>query len=155
MSDLTHIGGDGKARMVDIGEKPVTARTATASGFIRMAPATVTAVSDNAIAKGDVLGIARVAGIMAAKRTAGLIPLCHDVGLSLVDVSFDVSSDGIAVAATASVHGRTGVEMEALVAATGALLTIYDMTKAIDRTMEIGAVRLEEKTGGRSGDWTR
>jgi cyclic pyranopterin phosphate synthase len=157
MSDLTHVDAEGRARMVDIGEKPETARTASAEGFIRMTVETLNAIEQNALSKGDALAAARIAGIMAAKKTAELIPLCHPIALTDVgvDLEADRSLPGLRVTAWASTRGRTGVEMEALTAVTVALLTIYDMAKALDRGMEISGVRLTEKRGGRSGDWKR
>jgi cyclic pyranopterin monophosphate synthase len=146
---------EGRARMVDVGDKPVTARTATASGFVRMAAATVQAIRGHRTPKGDPLEVARLAGIMAAKRTAELIPLCHPLPLSHADVQLDVSDDGIKITATARTDGKTGVEMEALTAAAVAALTLYDMCKAMDKAMEITDIRLESKTGGRSGDYNR
>ena len=152
---LTHIGGDGSARMVDVSDKPVTERTAAAAGSVRMAAATLAAIAAGDAKKGDVVATARLAGIMAAKRTADLIPLCHP--LALTQVSVDIVPDdalpGLRVTATARLSGRTGVEMEALTAVSVACLTIYDMAKAMDRDMVIGDIRLVEKTGGRSGDW--
>jgi cyclic pyranopterin phosphate synthase len=157
MSDLTHIDAEGRARMVDVGEKAETARTASAEGFIRMTLETLDAIAQNALSKGDALAAARIAGIMAAKRTAELIPLCHPIALTDagVDLEEDRSLPGLHVTAWASTRGRTGVEMEALAAVTVALLTIYDMAKALDRGMEISGVRVTEKRGGRSGDWKR
>ena len=157
MSDLTHVDAEGRARMVDVGEKPETARTASAEGFIRMTVETLDAIEQNALSKGDALATARIAGIMAAKRTAELIPLCHPIALTDfgVDLEADRSLPGLRVTAWASTRGRTGVEMEALAAVTVALLTIYDMAKALDRGMEISGVRVTEKRGGRSGDWKR
>jgi cyclic pyranopterin phosphate synthase len=157
MSDLTHVDAEGRARMVDVGEKPETARTASAEGFIRMTVETLDAIEQNALSKGDALAAARIAGIMAAKRTAELIPLCHPIALTDVGVDLepDRSLPGLRVTAWASTRGRTGVEMEALAAVTVALLTIYDMAKALDRGMEISGVRVTEKRGGRSGDWKR
>ena len=157
MSDLTHVDAEGRARMVDVGEKPETARTASAEGFIRMTVETLDAIEQNALSKGDALAAARIAGIMAAKRTAELIPLCHPIALTDVgvDLEADRSLPGLRVTAWASTRGRTGVEMEALAAVTVALLTIYDMAKALDRGMEISGVRVTEKRGGRSGDWKR
>lgn len=153
---LSHVDPDGKARMVDVSAKPVTVRTARAAGAIRMAPATLAAIQANTLAKGDVLGVARVAGIMAAKRTAELIPLCHPLPLDDVQVALapDPALPGIRVEASARTTARTGIEMEAIVAATIALVTVYDMAKAVDRGMTIGEVRLLEKTGGSHGDWT-
>jgi cyclic pyranopterin phosphate synthase len=143
--------------MVDVGEKPETARTASAEGFIRMTLETLDAIEQNALSKGDALAAARIAGIMAAKRTAELIPLCHPIALTDVgvDLAADRSLPGLRVTAWASTRGRTGIEMEALAAVTVALLTIYDMAKALDRGMEISGVRVTEKRGGRSGDWKR
>ena len=143
--------------MVDVGAKSDTARTARAEGSIRMSAQALAAVESNAVAKGDVIAVARVAGIMAAKKTAELIPLCHPLPLTDagVDIEIDRALPGLRVTAWASTHGKTGVEMEALTAASVALLTIYDMAKAIDRAMEISGVRLTEKRGGKSGDWTR
>jgi cyclic pyranopterin phosphate synthase len=157
MSDLTHVDAEGRARMVDVGEKPETARTASAEGFITMTVETLDAIEQNALSKGDALAVARIAGIMAAKRTAELIPLCHPIALTDVgvDLEADRSLPGLRVTAWASTRGRTGVEMEALAAVTVALLTIYDMAKALDREMEISGVRVTEKRGGRSGDWKR
>lgn len=152
---LTHIDEEGRARMVDVGEKPVTTRTAEASGFVKMAAATVTAVREGRTPKGDPLEAARLAGIMAAKRTAELIPLCHPLPLNHADVQLEVRDDGIAIIATARTDSKTGVEMEALTAASIAALTIYDMCKAIDKAMVISDIRLESKTGGRSGDYKR
>jgi cyclic pyranopterin monophosphate synthase len=152
---LTHMDDEGRARMVDVGDKPVTTRTASASGFVRMAAATVAAIREHRTPKGDPLEIARLAGIMAAKRTAELIPLCHPLPLTHADVQLDVRDDGIQITATARTDGKTGVEMEALTAAAVAALTLYDMCKAIDKAMEITDIRLESKTGGRSGDYQR
>lgn len=154
MSPLTHLDEDGAARMVDVSAKAVTARAATAEGRITMLPATLAAIRDGAVAKGDVLAVARIAGIMAAKRTADLIPLCHPLPLSGVEVSLELEEHGVRITATARTTHTTGVEMEALSAVSVALLTIYDMAKAIDRGMTISGVRLLAKSGGRSGDWT-
>jgi cyclic pyranopterin phosphate synthase len=157
MTDLTHLDAEGRARMVDVGAKPETARTARAEGSISMTAETLDAITRNTVAKGDVMAAARIAGVMAAKRTPDLIPLCHPTSLTDagVDIEADPSLPGLRVRAWASTTGRTGVEMEALTAVSVALLTIYDMAKAIDRGMEIGGVRLTEKSGGRSGDWKR
>jgi cyclic pyranopterin phosphate synthase len=152
---LTHTDEEGRARMVDVGDKPVTTRTAVASGFVRMARATVEAVREHRTPKGDPLEVARLAGIMAAKRTFELIPLCHTLSINHADVDVDLRDDGIALVATVRTDGRTGVEMEALTAASVAALTIYDMCKAIDKGMVITDIRLESKTGGRSGDYQR
>ena len=157
MSDLTHIDAEGRARMVDVGEKAETARVAYAKGSIAMSRDALDAIEQNSLAKGDAISTARIAGIMAAKRTAELIPLCHPIALTDVgvDMELDQSLPGIHVTAWASSRGRTGVEMEALTAVTVALLTLYDMAKALDRGMEISAVRVIEKRGGKSGDWKR
>jgi cyclic pyranopterin phosphate synthase len=141
--------------MVDVSEKPVTTRTAVASGFVRMNASTVNAVRQQKTPKGDPLETARLAGVMAAKRTSELIPLCHPLPLNFVDVQLETRDDGIAITATARTDGRTGVEMEALTAASIAALTIYDMCKAVDKAMVITDIRLESKTGGRSGDYER
>jgi cyclic pyranopterin phosphate synthase len=157
MSELTHIDAEGRARMVDVGGKDETARTASAEGSITMSPEALDAIERNALSKGDAIAAARIAGIMAAKRTAELIPLCHPIGLTDagVDIEVDRSLPGLHATAWASTRGKTGVEMEALIAVTVALLTIYDMAKALDRGMEISGVRLTEKRGGKSGDWKR
>ena len=157
MKDLSHLDDDGRARMVDVGAKSETARTARAEGSIRMSAQALAAVESNTVAKGDVIAVARIAGIMAAKKTAELIPLCHPLPLTDagVDIDVDRALPGLRVTAWAATYGKTGVEMEALTGASVALLTIYDMAKAIDRAMEISGVRLTEKRGGKSGDWTR
>jgi cyclic pyranopterin monophosphate synthase len=152
---LTHSDEEGRARMVDVGDKAVTTRTAVAGGFVRMAAATIEAIREHRTPKGDPLEVARLAGIMAAKRTSELIPLCHNLPLNHADVQLELRADGVAIVATATTEGKTGVEMEALTAASVAALTIYDMCKAIDKAMEITDIRLESKTGGRSGDYTR
>ena len=150
---LTHVGEDGSARMVDVGAKPDSARMARVTGRIRMRRETLASITSNILAKGDVLGVARIAGIMAAKRTSELIPLCHPIPLTDVSVDFTVDETlpGVRAEAVARTVGKTGVEMEALTAVTVALLTIYDMAKAMDRGMEIGDISLAEKTGGASG----
>jgi cyclic pyranopterin monophosphate synthase len=153
MSKLTHLDDAGAAHMVDVGGKPATARCAVASGRITMSAEALAAIRAGNAPKGDVLGTARLAGIMAAKRTGDLIPLCHPLGLEAVSVEFDYEADGIRATATASLTGKTGVEMEAMTAVSVALLTIYDMAKAIDKGMVIGDVRLIAKSGGKSGDW--
>lgn len=157
MSELTHTDAEGRARMVDVGAKDETARTAYAEGTIKMSTATLDAIERNALSKGDAIATARIAGIMAAKKTAELIPLCHQIALTDtgVDLEIDRSLPGLRATAWASTRGRTGVEMEALTAVTVALLTIYDMAKALDRGMEISGVRLTGKRGGKSGDWKR
>ncbi|MEZ5811455.1 MAG: cyclic pyranopterin monophosphate synthase MoaC [Rhizobiaceae bacterium] len=152
---LTHIGETGEASMVDVGDKAVTARRAVAAGSIRMKPETLAMIIAGDARKGDVIGTARLAGIMAAKKTHDLIPLCHPLNLNkiAVEIEPDEALPGLRVTATARVDGRTGVEMEALTAASVACLTIYDMAKAVDRGMVIGDIRLVEKSGGKSGDW--
>lgn len=152
---LTHTDDEGRSRMVDVGGKPITSRTAVASGFVRMSAATLEAIRERRTPKGDPLEVARLAGIMAAKRTSELIPLCHPLALNHADVQLDLCDEGIAIIATASTSGKTGVEMEALTAASVAALTIYDMCKAIDKQMVITDITLESKTGGRSGDYRR
>ncbi|MBL4757656.1 MAG: cyclic pyranopterin monophosphate synthase MoaC [Rhizobiales bacterium] len=153
---LTHINERGDAHMVDVSAKDVTTRIAVAEGFVTMEPATLALVIEGNAKKGDVLGTARLAGIMAAKRTHELIPLCHPLGLTsvTVDLTPDQDQDRIHVVATAKVTGQTGVEMEALTAVSIACLTIYDMVKAVDRGMRIGDIRLLEKSGGKSGKFT-
>ncbi len=154
---LSHLNDKGEARMVDVSAKDVTSRTARAEGFVAMAPATLELILAGKAPKGDVLAIARIAGIMAAKRTDELIPLCHALPLSEVTVEFEPSRDpvGLKVTAAARVDAKTGVEMEALVAVSVACLTIYDMCKAVDRAMSFSGIRLTEKTGGRSGTFRR
>jgi cyclic pyranopterin phosphate synthase len=153
MSKLTHLDDAGKARMVDVGGKADTARTAVATGLIRMSPEALTAIRDGNVPKGDVLAAARIAGIMAAKKTADLIPLCHPLALNSVTLDFAFEDGALRATATASLTGKTGVEMEAMTATSIALLTIYDMAKAVDKAMVIEEVRLLSKTGGKSGDW--
>lgn len=153
MTKLTHLDDAGAARMVDVGSKAETARSATAAGRIKMAPATLAAVRDGSGPKGDVISASRIAGIMAAKKTGDLIPLCHPLALDTVSVDFTFTEDAVEVTARASLTARTGVEMEALTAACVALLTLYDMAKALEKGMIIEQVRLIEKTGGKSGDW--
>ena len=156
MSDLTHFDEDGASRMVDTSGKAETLREARASGLVRMAPATAALIRDRALAKGDVLEVARLAGIMAAKRTSDLIPLCHPLPLTAVHLDLTLAGDDmLRIEATARVFARTGVEMEALTAVSVAALTVYDMCKAVDRTMTIEHIRLEEKSGGRSGTFRR
>jgi cyclic pyranopterin phosphate synthase len=154
---LSHVDKAGRARMVDVGGKPETERTAVAEGQVRMSREAYDQVAANAVAKGDVLAVAEVAGVMAAKRTGELIPLCHPLGLDVVTVEARLVPElpGVRVVATAKVTGRTGVEMEALTAVSVACLTVYDMVKAIDREMTIEGVRLTSKTGGTRGDWRR
>ncbi|HEV2567120.1 cyclic pyranopterin monophosphate synthase MoaC [Sphingomonas sp.] len=153
MSELTHLDETGAAHMVDVSGKPVTAREAVATGRIRMSADALEAIRSGSVKKGDALAVARVAGIMAAKRTSDLIPLCHPLPITRAAVDFAFEADAIAATATVSVRGQTGVEMEALTAASVALLTLYDMGKAVDKMMVIEAVRLVSKTGGKSGDW--
>ena len=150
---LTHIDATGAAHMVDVSAKAETARQAVAAGRIDMSAAAVRAIADGAAQKGDVLAVARVAGIMAAKRTADLIPLCHPLPLAKVALDLVVDANGLAAVATAKTHGQTGVEMEALTAVSVALLTVYDMVKSIDKGMILKDIRLLEKSGGQSGDW--
>jgi cyclic pyranopterin monophosphate synthase len=154
---LSHLDQSGRARMVDTGAKPTTTRTAVAEGAVRMSDAAYRLVAEQAVEKGDVLAVSQLAGTMAAKRTAELIPLCHPIALDHVEVeaTLDEALPGVRIRAAASTVGRTGVEMEALTAAAVACLTIYDMVKAVDRGMEILTVRLLEKTGGTKGDWKR
>lgn len=157
MKNLTHIGPSGQAKMVDVSSKAVTERVARAIGTIRMETVTLAAIRDATIKKGDVLATARIAGIMAAKRTAELIPLCHPLTLDdvQVELEMDASLPGIRVSSIVKTTGRTGVEMEALTAVSVALLTIYDMAKAMDRGMQILDISLVEKSGGRSGVWAK
>jgi cyclic pyranopterin monophosphate synthase len=154
MKKLTHADAAGRARMVDVGAKVPTARTARAEGAIALNATALNAVRENAVAKGDVLATARIAGIMAAKRTADLIPLCHPLSLTDagVDITIDEALPGLRVSGWASTTAQTGVEMEALTAVTVALLTIYDMVKALDREMVMSGIRVTEKRGGKSGD---
>jgi len=153
MADLTHLDEHGNARMVDVGGKAQTARLAIASGRIRMSAEALAAIRTGDAPKGDVLAAARIAGIMAAKKTAELIPLCHPLALDAVTVDFTFEENAVRATARASLTGRTGVEMEAMTATSIALLTIYDMAKALDKGMVIEAVRLIEKRGGKSGHW--
>ena len=156
MPTLSHFDDAGASRMVDVGGKAETHRTATASAVVRMLPATLALIRNKELAKGDVLEVARLAGIMAAKRTADLIPLCHPLPLTSVEVNFAFPDESsLRIAVTARVFGRTGVEMEALTAVSVAALTVYDMCKAVDRGMTITAVRLDAKSGGKSGDFRR
>jgi len=154
MSDLTHFDENGASRMVDVSGKDITTRTARARGLVRMQAATLTLIRDRGHRKGDVLEVARLAGIMAAKRTADIIPLCHPLPLESVKVDFEfVDETTLQIEATTRVTARTGVEMEALTAVSAAALTVYDMCKAVDRGMKIDSIHLQEKTGGRSGDF--
>lgn len=155
MSRLSHLDGEGRARMVDVGDKPVTSRRAAATGELRCVPATLAAVRAGTTPKGSVIATAELAGVMAAKRTADLIPLCHPLPLEqvVVSIAIDDTLPGFAITAAVRTSGRTGVEMEALTAVSVAALTLFDMLKAIDRTMVISAVRVTAKEGGQSGDW--
>ncbi len=157
MSELSHVDEHGHARMVDVGEKPDTVREARARGIVVMRPDTLALVQRNAIQKGDVLSVAKIAGIMAAKRTSELIPLCHSLPLTSIDLTFhvDATEGHIEIESHVRVTGKTGVEMEALTAVAAAALTVYDMCKAVDRDMIITNVRLMEKRGGRSGTFLR
>ncbi len=157
MTELTHLGADGRARMVDVGEKPASERRAVARATVRLSPATAAAVLRSDTPKGDVLGVARIAGIQAAKRTSELSPLCHPLGLTFagVEAEVDAGSGEVTLIAEARTTGPTGVEMEALTAASVAALTVYDMVKGIERGAEIAEVVLLEKSGGRSGHWRR
>jgi cyclic pyranopterin phosphate synthase len=153
MSDLTHLDESGAARMVDVGTKAETQREAVATGRIAMSAEAAAAIRDGLVRKGDVLSVARVAGIMAAKKTSDLIPLCHPLALTKITLDLVPDATGVTATATVALTGRTGVEMEALTAVSVALLTVYDMAKAIDKAMTIGDIRLVSKTGGKSGDW--
>ena len=155
MAKLTHIGDDGEARMVDVSDKDITDRTATARGTVLMEPETLKLIIDGTVKKGDVICVARLAGIMAAKRTSDLIPLCHPLALNKVDVDLvcDADRNAVDIEATCRVSGRTGVEMEALTAVSTAALTVYDMCKAVDRGMQLTDIRLVHKAGGKSGEF--
>ena len=153
MSQLTHVDAAGAARMVDVGGKTPTAREAVATGRITMSAEAARAIAEGSAKKGDVIAVARVAGIMAAKRTSDLVPLCHPLPLTKITLDLDVDESGVTATATVATDGKTGVEMEALTAVSTALLTVYDMAKAIDKAMTIRDIRLLEKRGGRSGDW--
>jgi cyclic pyranopterin phosphate synthase len=156
MSPLSHFDDSGASRMVDVGAKPDTERVARASAAVRMLPATLALIRDKQVAKGNVIEVARLAGIMAAKKTSELIPLCHPLALSSVTIAFGFpTGDSVRIEALVKVFGRTGVEMEALTAVSVAALTVYDMCKATDRAMTIESIRLEEKDGGKSGHFTR
>ncbi len=156
MSEFTHFSSDGASRMVDVGEKAVTRRTARAEGFVLMQPETLRLIRDRGVAKGDVLEVARLAGIMATKRTAELIPLCHVLPLEKANVQYSFPTENkVRVEVSVSTEAKTGVEMEALTAVSVTCLTIYDMCKSVDRGMEISSIRLLEKTGGRSGHFLR
>ena len=153
MSKLTHIDDQGRARMVDVSNKAITTREAVAEGFVSMAPATLALAASGTGKKGDVRAVAELAGVMAAKKTSDLIPLCHPLAISKVEVSVEPADGGMAVTARVKTTGQTGVEMEALTAVSVACLTIYDMAKAVDRGMRIESIRLLSKSGGRTGDW--
>jgi len=153
--EFSHFDARGNAAMVDVGAKPVTERTATARARVAMLPATAALIRSGGAKKGDVLGVARIAGIMAAKRTAELIPLCHPLPISAVTIDLTVADDAVEIAATVRTTGQTGVEMEALTAASVAALTVYDMCKSVDRGMRIEAVRLTHKAGGKSGEFSQ
>jgi cyclic pyranopterin monophosphate synthase len=157
VADLTHFDSEGRAHMVDVGGKEVTARRAVASGEVRMRAETLAHVTEGTAKKGDVLGVARLAGIMAAKRCAELIPLCHPLPISHVSVDLRPDADlpGVRITAEVRTTGRTGVEMEALTAVSVAALTVYDMLKAVEKSMEIGAIAVERKEGGKSGSYSR
>lgn len=152
---LSHVGDDNNAKMVDVGEKTITKRVAVAEGKIIMQPQVVALVTGGKTPKGNVLNTAKVAGIMAAKNTAAIIPMCHTLPLSGIDIDFGVGDDYLSITATARVEAKTGVEMEALTAVAVAALTIYDMTKAVDKSIEITAIHLVSKSGGKSGDYKR
>jgi len=154
-SALTHFDAEGRARMVEVGAKPETAREAVATGEVRMARATARRIADRRIEKGDVLAVARLAGIQAVKRTADLVPLCHPLRITGVDLELVTRADRVAITARVRAFDRTGVEMEALTAVSVAALTVYDMCKAVDRGMVLGPIQLEEKRGGKSGTWKR
>ncbi len=153
--DLTHFDAEGRARMVDVGEKAATHRIAIAVGRVSMAPETATLIREHRAAKGDVLGVAQVAAIMGAKKTSELVPMCHPIMLTRIDVRLDLGEDAVDITAQVETRGPTGVEMEAMTAVSIAALTIYDMVKAVDRGMTIDAIRLIEKSGGKSGLWQR
>lgn len=155
MSKLTHFDERGGAHMVDVGNKADTRRVAVATGIIRMQPETINLIRSGTAQKGDVLGVAQVAGIMAAKNTPQIIPMCHPLMLTGTDIAFDVGDDAIGITATVRTTGKTGVEMEALTAVSAVALTIYDMVKAVDRGMVIERIQVESKEGGASGSWTR
>ena len=155
MDRLTHVDDSGAARMVDVSGKAVTARTAVASGRVLVSPRVVELLRGEGVPKGDALAVARVAGIMAAKQTPALVPLCHPLAISAVTVDLTIVDDGVEIAATVSTADRTGVEMEALTAVSVAALTVVDMVKAVDKGAVITGIRVESKTGGKSGDWTR
>jgi cyclic pyranopterin phosphate synthase len=152
---LTHVDASGAARMVDVSAKDVTARTASASGFLRTSPAVVALLRGAGLPKGDALGVARIAGLMGAKRTPDIVPLCHPIALHAVSVDLEVTDDGVRIAATTRTADRTGVEMEALTAVATAGLALFDMIKAVDRGAVLTDIRVDAKAGGRSGSWMR
>ena len=153
MLEFTHINEKGRAKMVDVGEKAVTHRTAIAKGEILMDPETIKRICEGKMKKGDVLAVAQIAGITGAKKTSDLIPMCHNIFISACDMDFTIKEDRIEIISTLKTQGQTGIEMEALTSVTIAALTIYDMCKAVDKTMKIQNIRLVKKTGGRSGEW--
>lgn len=153
MKDFTHINEQGRAKMVDVSEKDITARTARAMGTVYMNAETINIIKRGGIKKGDVLSVAQIGGIMAAKRTSEIIPMCHNVNLTGIDINFTVNTESIEIESTVKCKGETGVEIEALTAVSAAALTIYDMCKSIQKNMVIGEIRLVEKTGGKSGDY--
>ncbi len=156
MSGLTHFNDEGASRMVDVGEKEITFRLARAVAFVEMLPVTLSLIQNKSVAKGDVFEVARLAGIMATKRTGDLIPLCHPIGIDHAEISFEILNETtLQIESAVSLHGKTGVEMEAMTAVSVAALTIYDMCKAVDRAMSIGPVQLIEKKGGKSGHFLR
>jgi cyclic pyranopterin phosphate synthase len=154
-AELSHFNAEGGAHMVDVGDKPETRRIAVATGVVRMNPETAAVIREGRAGKGDVLGVAQIAGIMATKKTAEIIPLCHPLPITHVDIAFEVGDDAVTIRAEVETRGKTGVEMEALTAVSAAALTVYDMTKAIDRGMVIERIQLESKEGGQSGLWER
>ena len=155
MKKITHLNDEGQAHMVDISKKRLTSRKATASGFVKLKKETIKTIRSNKLPKGDILSIARIAGIMAAKKTSEIIPLCHPIALSSVTIDLNITDMGIEVITTVSNQGKTGVEMEALTATSICCLTIYDMTKSLDRSAEISSIKLISKSGGKSGNWKR
>ena len=155
MKKITHLNDEGQAHMVDISKKRLTFRKSTASGFVKLKKETIKTIRSNKLPKGDILSIARIAGIMAAKKTSEIIPLCHPIALSSVTIDLNITDKGIEVITTVSNQGKTGVEMEALTATSICCLTIYDMTKSLDRSAEISSIKLISKSGGKSGNWKR
>lgn len=155
MKKITHLNDEGQAHMVDISKKRLTSRKSTASGFVKLKKETIKTIRSNKLPKGDILSIARIAGIMAAKKTSEIIPLCHPIALSSVTIDLNITDKGIEVITTVSNQGKTGVEMEALTATSICCLTIYDMTKSLDRSAEISSIKLISKSGGKSGNWKR